>query len=599
MTVYKNAFYAGAALAAASLFTSAAVAAPLMNQLGFYPDAEKTVVYPGNDANGLEVRDMNGKAVLKLDAPDVYDWEYSGEEVQTFDISAIKTPGTYRLFRGGAYVGSPIKVGTRVYEDLVKGSLKWFYYQRASMPLTPQYAGKWARSAGHMDDKVIVYGTDMLTAKTFAEATGAKNVAKNPKPQVIKSDRGWYDAGDYGKYIVNSGITVFTLLEIYEHFPKYMDSLTWNIPREFPKYPELLEEIRYNLDWMLTLQDKDGGVYHKVTTLKFGGSVLPEDDTAPRYAIIKNMPASLDFAAVMAQASVVYRNIDKAYADKMLKAAESAYAWAKKNPKAIYKQPADVQTGGYVPGDENGKDEFRWAAAELYRAKAVAGAKSDKAAAGYLKDLKANPFTANGAWWGDVNMLAAFRVALDSVDFDKGLVAAAKKTVMNEANNLRAVGDTSAYRLPAFPWSWNWGSNSAMANNGMVLVHAYLLTGDKSYVDGAQQCLDYLLGKNPQDITYVTGFGYRSPRNPHHRPSESDLVDDPVPGMLVGGPHLGKQDINLDGKEPWKCPNYAAADKPALAYIDNRCSYATNEVAINWNAPLAYLAAALEAIYNK
>ena len=599
MSVYKNVFCAGAALAAASLFTSAAVAAPLMNQLGFYPDAEKTVVYPGNDANGLEVRDMNGKAVLKLDAPDVYDWEYSGEEVQTFDISAIKTPGTYRLFRGGAYVGSPIKVGTRVYEDLVKGSLKWFYYQRASMPLTPQYAGKWARSAGHMDDKVIVYGTDMLTAKTFAEATGAKNVAKNPKPQVIKSDRGWYDAGDYGKYIVNSGITVFTLLEIYEHFPKYMDSLTWNIPREFPKYPELLEEIRYNLDWMLTMQDTDGGVYHKVTTLKFGGSVLPEDDVAPRYAIIKNMPASLDFAAVMAQASVVYRNIDKAYADKMLKAAESAYAWAKKNPKAIYKQPADVQTGGYVPGDENGKDEFRWAAAELYRAKAVAGAKSDKAAAGYLKDLKANPFTANGAWWGDVNMLAAFRVALDSVDFDKGLVAAAKKTVMNEANNLRAVGDTSAYRLPAFPWSWNWGSNSAMANNGMVLVHAYLLTGDKSYVDGAQQCLDYLLGKNPQDITYVTGFGYRSPRNPHHRPSESDLVDDPVPGMLVGGPHLGKQDINLDGKEPWKCPNYAAADKPALAYIDNRCSYATNEVAINWNAPLAYLAAALEAIYNK
>ena len=586
MIVYKNTLYAAAALAAVSLSASMAFAAPLMNQLGFYPDAEKTVVYPGNDANGLEVRDLNGKTVLTLDAPDVYDWEYSGEEVQTFDISAIKTPGTYRLFRGGAYVGSPITVGKNVYEDLVKASLKWFYYQRASMPLLPQYAGKWARAAGHMDDKVLVYGSD--------KATGGKGAGKT-----IKSDRGWYDAGDYGKYVVNSGITVFTLLQIYEQFPKYMDSLSWNIPREFPKYPELLEEIRYNLDWMLTMQDKDGGVYHKVTTLKFGGSVLPEDDVAPRYAIIKNMPASLDFAAVMAQASVVYRNIDKAYADKMLKAAESAYAWAKKNPKAIYKQPADVQTGGYVPGDENGNDEFRWAAAELYRAKAVAGAKSDKAAAGYLKDLKANPFTPNGAWWGDVNMLSAFRVALDSAVFDKDLVAAAKKTVMNEANNLRAVGDTSAYRLPAFQWSWNWGSNSAMANNGMVLVHAYLLTGDKSYVDGAQQCLDYLLGKNPQDITYVTGFGYRSPRNPHHRSSESDLVDDPVPGMLVGGPHLGKQDIDLEGKEPWKCPNYASAEKPALAYIDNRCSYATNEVAINWNAPLAYLAAALEAIYNK
>ena len=548
-----------------------------MNQLGYYPNAEKTVVYPGNDANGLEVRDLNGKTVLKLKAPLVYDWDYSGEEVQTFDISAVKTPGTYRLFRGGEYVGSPITVGKNVYDGLVKASLKWFYYQRASMALEPKYAGKWTRAAGHKDDKVIVYGSDKVT--------GGKGAGKT-----IKSQRGWYDAGDYGKYIVNSGITVFTLLEIYEHFPKYADSLSWNIPREFPKYPELLEEVRYNLDWMLTMQDKDGGVYHKVTTLKFGGSVLPENDIAPRYAIIKNVTASLDFASVMAQASGVYRNFDKAYADKMLKAAESAYAWAKKNPTAFYKQPADVQTGGYIPGDEDGKDEFRWAAAELFRATKKAE---------YQEDLKANPFTANGAWWGDVNMLAAFRVALDSADFEKELVDAAKKVVMNEANNLRAVGDTSAYRLPAFPWSWNWGSNSAMANNGIVLVHAYLLTGDKSYLDGAQQCLDYLLGKNPHDITYVTGFGYRSPRNPHHRPSESDLVDDPVPGMLVGGPHLGKQDINLDGKENWKCPNYAAADKPALAYIDDRCSYATNEVAINWNAPLAYLAAALEAIYNK
>ena len=576
MNIFKSAFTL-AIPAAISFSVTSAFAAPLVNQLGFTPDAEKTVVFPGSDANGLEVRDLNGKTVLKLKAPDVYDWEYSGEEVQTFDISAVKAPGTYRLFRGGEYVGTPIVVGKNVYDELVKASLKWFYYQRSSTALAPQYAGKWARAAGHKDDKVIIYGTD--------KATGGKGAGKT-----IKSARGWYDAGDYGKYIVNSGITVFTLLEIYEHFPKYADTLRWNIPREFPKYPELLEEVRYNLDWMLTMQDKDGGVYHKVSTLKFSGSVMPENDKALRYAIIKNVTATLDFAAVMAQASVVYANIDKAYADKMLKAAEKAYAWAKKNPTAFYKQPDDVQTGSYAPGDENGKDEFRWAAAELYRATKKAE---------YQEDLKANAFTANGAWWGDVNMLAAFRVALDSADFEKEIVDAAKKVVMNEANNLRAVGDTSAYRLPAFPWSWNWGSNSAMANNGIVLIHAYLLTGDKSYVDGAQQCLDYLLGKNPHDITYVTGFGYRSPRNPHHRPSESDFVDDPVPGMLVGGPHLGKQDINLDGKESWKCPNYAAADKPALAYIDNRCSYATNEVAINWNAPLAYLAAALEAIYNK
>ena len=564
--------------------SSVALATPLFNQLGFTPSSEKIIVIPGSDANPLEIRDNNGKTILKLEAPLVYDWDYSGEEVQSYDISALKDPGMYRIYRDG-YMGNAIVIGDKVYEDLARASLKWFYYQRASMPLDPQYAGKWARAAGHPDDKVIIYGSDKVT--------GGKGEGKT-----INSSRGWYDAGDYGKYIVNSGITVFTLLELYADFTSYMDSLSWNIPQEFKNYPQILEEVRYNLDWMFTMQDADGGVYHKVTTLKFGGSVLPEQDVAPRYAIIKNVTASLDFAAVMAQASIVYKKVDAAYADKCLKAAEKAYAWAKKNPNAFYKQPTDVNTGSYAPGDENGKDEFRWAATELYRAKvAVAGAK-DKAAAGYLADLKKNMFTPDGAWWGNVNMLAAFRVAKDEKTYGADLNKAARKVIMDEADKLRAVGDTSGYHLPAFPWSWNWGSNSAMANNAMVLLHAYYLTKDKSYVDGAQQVLDYLLGKNPMEISYVTGFGYRSARNPHHRPSEGDLIDDPVPGMLVGGPHLGKQDINQDGKEHWKCPNYASADKPALAYLDNRCSYATNEVAINWNAPLAYLSAALQAIYD-
>ena len=565
----------------------AASAVPLLNQLGFTPEAEKQFIIPGSDANPVEIRDLNGKTILKLKAPLVYDWEYSGEEVQTYDISAIKTPGTYRIYRDGGYMGNPIIVGDKVYEDLTKASIKWFYYQRAGMALEPQYAGKWVRAAGHMDDKVIVYGTDAHTAATVAKEAG-KPAPKKSTPKIIKSPRGWYDAGDYGKYIVNSGITVFTLLELYEHFPAYMDTLSWNIPREFPKYPLLLEEVRYNLDWMLTMQDKDGGVYHKVTTLMFGMSVMPEKDGADRYAIIKNVTATLDFAAVMAQASVVYQGVDPSYAGKLQKAAELAYAWAKKNPTAFYKQPSDVQTGSYMPGDEDGKDEFRFAAAELFRA-----TKKPQ----YQEDLKGNLFNENGPWWGDVNMLAVYRVATSPDVFEKDIVEAAKKALLNNANVLRAVGDTSAYRLPAVPSSWNWGSNSAMANNGIVLLHAYYITGDKSYLDGAQQTLDYLLGKNPMEITYVTGFGYRSPRNPHHRPSEGDEVNDPVPGMLVGGPHLGKQDINLDGKENWKCPNYASSGMVALAYIDDRCSYATNEVAINWNAPLAYLAGALQAIY--
>ena len=454
-------------------------AIPLVNQLGFTPESEKTVVIPGNDANPLEVRDMAGKVVLTLEAPMVYDWEYSGEEVQTYDISAIKKPGTYRLFRDG-YIGNPVVVGEDVYVDVTKAALKWFYFQRAGMALETRYAGKWARAMGHADDSVIVYGTDLPTAKTVAKANG-KPEPKKADAKIIKSQRGWYDAGDYGKYIVNSGITVFTLLELYEHFPAFVDTLHWNIPREFPKMPELLEEIRWNLDWMLSMQDKDGAVYHKLTSLKFGSSTMPELDGALRYAIEKSLTATLDFAAVMAQASRVYAKYDAEFSKRMLKASEVAYYWAKRHPKALYKQPSDVQTGDYTYGEENGKDEFAFAATELYRATKKAD---------YLKDLKQYKFRPDGPWWGDVNMLAIYHVALDSADFGAKVGGEARKTLLHVAKELRNVGDTSAYRLPAFPSSWNWGSNSAMANNGIVLLHAYYVTGDKSFLDGAQQCLD-------------------------------------------------------------------------------------------------------------
>lgn len=541
---------------------------PAYNQLGFTPNSSKIIVVPGNEANKLEVKNAStGKTVMVIDAPYAIDYQWSNEEVQAFDISKIKDPGTYLLYRNGERLGTPIEISKDVYKDLGVAALKWFYLQRASTPIEAKYAGKFARPAGHPDTLVKVYGEN----------------------RTISSPRGWYDAGDYGKYIVNSGITVFTLLELYENFPEYSTKIKMNIPNEFPKLPDLLEEVRWNLDWMLTMQDTDGGVFHKVSTLKFCGSVMPEMDKADRYAIGKSVTAALDFAGVMAQAAYIYKKFDKAYADKMQKAAERAYEWAKKNPKAFYVQPSDVNTGSYAPGNEDGLDEFRYAATELYRTTL----KKD-----YLEDLKANPFNPNGPWWGDMNFIAVMRVAQEPKIFGD-LSKTAKQLLLDEANSLQKLVDTTGYRAPIHEWNWNWGSNSAVANNGMILLHAYLLTKDSKYLGGAQAAFDYLLGKNPLEFSYVTGYGVRSARNPHHRPSEADYTDDPVPGMLVGGPHLGKQDINLDGKEHWKCENYASADLPALAYLDNRCSYATNEVAINWNAPLAYLANALSAIYAK
>jgi endoglucanase len=133
-----------------------------------------------------------------------------------------------------------------------------------------------------------------------------------------------------------------------------------------------------------------------------------------------------------------------------------------------------------------------------------------------------------------------------------------------------------------------WGSNSVAANQGVLLVNAYLLSGDRKYIDGALTNADYILGRNATGYCFITGLGSKSTMHPHHRQSVADGVDDPVPGLLAGGPNPGRQDHT----------EYAFTE-PETAYNDNSGAYASNEIAINWNAPAAYLFNAIEALQYK
>jgi endoglucanase len=132
---------------------------------------------------------------------------------------------------------------------------------------------------------------------------------------------------------------------------------------------------------------------------------------------------------------------------------------------------------------------------------------------------------------------------------------------------------------------FGWGSNSNAGNQGIALIQAYRLSRNRKYVDYAISNLDYLLGRNATGYSFITGYGTKTPMFPHHRPSAADGIIEPVPGLLVGGPNPGKQDgVALPSSVPDE------------AYIDNQNSYAANEIAINWNAPLVYLANAIEAL---
>jgi endoglucanase len=179
----------------------------------------------------------------------------------------------------------------------------------------------------------------------------------------------------------------------------------------------------------------------------------------------------------------------------------------------------------------------------------------------------------------------------------KDLPAAVSGTVKQMREKVLTLADSymAGYRRSAFGTvmgqsarDFIWGSNAVAANQGIVLLNAYMLTREKKYVDYALTNLDYLLGRNATGYSFVTGTGSKSPMHPHHRPSVADGVTDPVPGLLAGGPNPGMQD---------KC-SYEFTE-PETAYSDNDCAYASNEIAINWNAPMVYLANAIEALAPK
>ncbi len=342
---------------------------------------------------------------------------------------------------------------------------------------------------------------------------------------------------------------------------------------------------------MFTMQDPaDGGVYHKLTNPRFDGMIMPEACKNPRYVIQKNTIAALDFVAVMAQASRIFKNFERelpGLADSCSVAAVKGWEWAIKNPKVFYSQDElnknfdpDIVTGAY--GDRNASDEWIWASAEMY----ALTQKDD-----YLKRVS---FETDKSFslpsWSQVKSLGYYTLLRsgESLRTEGELIKSVRQNVISFADDLLKDIEKQPYHtvMGKTARDYVWGSSAVAANQGIVMISAFRLTKDEKYLQAALHNLDYLLGRNATGYCFLTGFGSKQVMHPHHRPSVADGIVEPVPGLLSGGPNPGQQD---------KCTTYTSkfADE---CFTDNDCSYASNEIAINWNAPMVYLAAAMEAI---
>lgn len=544
-----------------------------LNQVGFRPDDPKRAAFCHWTQNDFVVLRLPQRDTVfrgRLGAP--LSEVVSPIRTRMADFSQLQQTGQFIVISGRD--SSPVfSIQPQVYTQLLRASIKAYYYQRSGQRLSRLYAGAWARAGGTPDTQVYVHPS----------AAGPERSAFS----TIRAPGGWYDAGDYNEYVVNSGITLGTLMQAWQVYQPLLSRLSTGIPHPDPGVPDFLEELLYELRWMQHMQDPaDGGVYHKLTEAHFCGMVMPNQDTLRRYVVAKSTAAALDFAAVMAQAEQVFRPYSyelPGFADSCLKASERAWDWAQLHPAVFYEQTRmneryapSITTGSYE--DRDLRDERCWAASELY-----VSTGADR----YTPFLPQTADSLQVPSWSEVTLMGvvglldhAPRVRLTSSYRDS-----LQDRLLQLGHALMRGYTQRAFQtvMGASPRDFVWGSNAGAANEGFVLLECFRLTQDPAFLNAAYSNLNYLLGRNALGYCFVTGFGQRSPRHPHHRPSVADGIQAPVPGFLVGGPNPGQQDGRTD----------YPSKKPDLSYVDDDQAYACNEVAINWNAPLVYLLSGL------
>ena len=530
-----------------------------VNQVGYRPNDIKTVVFSDIADDAYEIVDVSSdKSVYEGTIGKAAHCDSADEAVSIADFSDFKDDGTYKVVTSSGEESYEFTISKNPYEESFDDIVKMLYMQRCGEELTKDMAGDFAHPACHTT-KATVYGT-------------------NDK---IDVNGGWHDAGDYGRYVVSGAKAVADILLAYEKNPKaFGDDL--GIPESGNGVSDILDEAKYELEWMMKMQNKEGGVYHKVTCEVFPEMVMPQDETAELIVCPVSNTATGDYAAVMAMAARVYgtskdKDMQK-FAKSCQSASEKAYQYLGKHlDEKGFKNPGSVVTGEYP--DDNCTDEYFWAAAELYK---TTGDTS------YMKDLAKHykdVTNYTGLGWADVGgfgsyaLLTASGAAEENADVYKAVYDAFMDSVEEVLKNSEANG----YMINRDD-TFEWGSNMGIANDGMLLLLANDIKADENYMVYAKHHLDYLFGVNATGYCFVTGVGSQSPTDPHHRPSQA--VGECMPGMLVGG-----ADSNLE--DPYA--QAVCKDMPAAkCYVDNSQSYSMNEVTIYWNSPLIYLLSATE-----
>ncbi|MDR0330963.1 MAG: glycoside hydrolase family 9 protein [Chitinispirillales bacterium] len=548
---------------AVSLSAASALAADSdirVNSVGFlpgYPKIASINVYAGGiSALGpFSVKDASsGEIVFSGSADRRVANSDTRDTVLIADFSGLDAPGAYYLEAPGVGKSPNFIIGDNVFVEPYKAAMLGMYLWRCGTAVDATYNGeRYQHAACHINDGNLQY----IGGGGTRDATG-----------------GWHDAGDYNKYVVNSGVSVGLMLKAWEHFGKTLDTIDLIAVNKDGNIPKYLSEVKYNLDWVAKMQYDDGKVSHKLSATGFCGmNVMPENELSTRYFVPYGTPATASFVAMLAQASRIYKPYDPVFADSCLAKAKRSYTFLKQSAHVDPDQTG-FSTGGY--GVTNDAGIRRWAAIELWETTGDAEYLSDFHGTARAADL------GNKIEWANVNGLALLSyLTSEKTGKRQSLADSLTARLISNANALEAATITHGYGRVFGATNYYWGAHGALTATAYVLHTAYSLTGDEKYRKAGHEILSHIFGRNYYGRSFVTGVGHNPPQNPHDR--RSSASGKPWPGYLIGGP--GHDKSNDNDLRAYAC---ASGTPAAACWKDDAGDYATNEIAINWNASMIY-----------
>jgi endoglucanase len=545
-----------------------------VNQQGYLLDTTKIAYVSSFDdieARWFVVESKTDEIVFTGDSMSeaIYD-ETAEESVSRLDFSSLEQTGTYYISVSGIGRSFNFSIAPDIYNDVFRKVMRSYYYQRCGTALEEPFAEGFERGACHLDDGYQYGGYDDTVIRgPYIETTG-----------------GWHDAGDHGKKVTPAATSIFYLLKTAEYLQDRVFAAALNLPDESFEMPDILKEVKYELDLFFKMQTDQGAVYHLITSPDFFFSDSPDKDKQDRFLVTPSSVATADFAAVTALASKVYRSFNEEYADKCLAAAERAWDYLESHtdyfPVGGYVDPEGIQyTGQYL--DDNDRDERLWAAAELFNATGREDCRS------YFEENRSqwNPSVVNPPSWMQTAPFAMYTYLLAvENEQDNPIRQEIAGDLETYASNALSAMNRSGYGIPFLTSSsFYWGSNMVMLGYGADLIFAHLINPNPQYLDGALSILNYILGANALNLSFVTGVGTKRVMAPHQSAAPFDGIDEPPPGYVPGGPNYFP-DPNDSELTRFKEQNNPPAAK---CYVDSRWAYSCNEVSVNMMAPLVFL----------